>query len=750
MGVNGDANIDAYSSNQTIVAPSADVVAESQQTVESSTFAENESSSPPLDSGTTNTDLAPPSTSLEENNSILPDPRPSASDPESTISTAINAAVEDNTVTSSVPPVVEAQESDVRDTTLPPAPAPDTEPRPSDLTFNEESETLTAVEKMDDSALAAAHVTFDAAATDPSPSAVTDQQLQTPPTDLGPGALPPAELEKPSSTTQSQDIDMVDAPAPTTKVAREREDDIVVEPSAKRAKTEDDVKVSADAEAQPALSNGEAKAAKPESARITPYVSKEIVKVLKNCLRTNAGKNFRASVRELWPGFADAYEAKVPNPIDLSIIENKVKAGQYATMDDFKADINLVHSNAVLFNGNDHVISVAGKDVRDSILSKVAAIPAEPVATPKAIKNKPRRSTPVTEASSRVTPVRRPSRSAGTAAATPHAQTFALDPATSTPLIRRDSTKEPGGRPKREIHPPKNKDLIYSVRPKSKKFATELRFCEEVLNEIKKPKYLGFVNVFLDPVDPVASNIPNYFTVIKNPMDLSTVAKKLNSGDYARAKDFEQDMRQIVWNCLKFNPEGNAVRQLGLQFEDLFNAQWAKKDQYIQNHTPAALSPSSSAGDEDEESEEEEEAETQSLNSAATLRLIEEQNKLITLMASKKTDPAIVSMQQDMVDFLKQKVEEENARAPPAKKATKKSKPPKATKKAGPIKKTGGGNKKGGNKRERYLGTLEKEVISAGLGELPDAVSASVLDMIKKDQPNVDVCLRGCDLISIY
>jgi hypothetical protein len=39
------------------------------------------------------------------------------------------------------------------------------------------------------------------------------------------------------------------------------------------------------------------------------------------------------------------------------------------------------------------------------------------------------------------------------------------------------------------------------------------------------------------------------------------------------------------------------------------------------------------------------------------------------------------------------------------------------------------------------MGTLEKETISAGLMSLPDDVSGTVLEMIKADQPAVDVSL---------
>ena len=420
--------------------------------------------------------------------------------------------------------------------------------------------------------------------------------------------------------------------------------------------------------------------------------------------------------------------------MDLSTIETKLKGDQYATMDDFKADVHLMHNNAETFNGVNHIVTNAAVESRDAILNKVESIPAEPVALPKRDK-KAKRSTPAAEDAPRASVVRRQSRgSHGTATSTANAPapTFALDPSTSTPLIRRDSTKGDGGRPKREIHPPKNKDLPYTARPKNKKYATELRFCEEVLNELKKPKYAAFAHPFLIPVDPVALNIPNYFTVIKKPMDVSLVSRKLGEGVYGNATEFEKDARQIFTNCYKFNPAGNPVHAMGKQLEEVFNIQWAKKDQWIADHSPAnAASPVSDPESEDEESEAEAPEQAPG-SSAAAQRLIEEQGKLIALMSAKVPNAGMIELQQEMVQLVQKKVADEEASATVLKKKVKKPKAPKA-KKAAPTKKAAPAKKSGGRNQNRYLGTLEKEVISAGLYSLPDDVTNEVLNLIKEE-----------------
>lgn len=52
------------------------------------------------------------------------------------------------------------------------------------------------------------------------------------------------------------------------------------------------------------------------------------------------------------------------------------------------------------------------------------------------------------------------------------------------------------------------------------------------------------------------SQIPNYYKIIKKPMDLSTVKKKLqkkHSQHYQTPEDFVADVRLIFKNCERFN-----------------------------------------------------------------------------------------------------------------------------------------------------------------------------------------------------
>ncbi|KAF6069016.1 Bromodomain family protein [Candida albicans] len=132
-------------------------------------------------------------------------------------------------------------------------------------------------------------------------------------------------------------------------------------------------------------------------------------------------------------------------------------------------------------------------------------------------------------------------------------------------------------RPKRTIHPPKSKELPYETKPKNKKVAAELRFCNQTIKELMSKKHYNYNFPFLAPVDTVALNIPNYNEIVKQPMDLGTIQSKLANNEYENADDFEKDVRLVFKNCYLFNPEGTDVNMMGHRLEAVFDKKWANK-----------------------------------------------------------------------------------------------------------------------------------------------------------------------------
>ncbi|KAK9052359.1 hypothetical protein SSX86_028988 [Deinandra increscens subsp. villosa] len=95
--------------------------------------------------------------------------------------------------------------------------------------------------------------------------------------------------------------------------------------------------------------------------------------------------------------------------------------------------------------------------------------------------------------------------------------------------------------------------------------------CESLLKKLMTHQH-GWV--FNKPVDVVALKIPDYFNVIKNPMDLGTVKKKLSSGEYSSPLEFLGDVRLTFSNAMTYNPPGNDVHIMADVLSKFFELRW--------------------------------------------------------------------------------------------------------------------------------------------------------------------------------
>ena len=77
-------------------------------------------------------------------------------------------------------------------------------------------------------------------------------------------------------------------------------------------------------------------------------------------------------------------------------------------------------------------------------------------------------------------------------------------------------------------------------------------------------------DIFNRPVDPVALNIPDYFTIIKKPMDLQTIRTKLKRGGYTTVDEYGADVRLVFRNAMEYNPPPHLVHGIAKQLLELF------------------------------------------------------------------------------------------------------------------------------------------------------------------------------------
>ncbi|XP_040567508.1 nucleosome-remodeling factor subunit NURF301 [Lepeophtheirus salmonis] len=73
---------------------------------------------------------------------------------------------------------------------------------------------------------------------------------------------------------------------------------------------------------------------------------------------------------------------------------------------------------------------------------------------------------------------------------------------------------------------------------------------------------------FKEPVDP--NDVPNYYTVVKEPMDLQTIELRVNQSQYQRLSDFVGDVMRIFENCRYFNQDNSQVLRCAESLENYF------------------------------------------------------------------------------------------------------------------------------------------------------------------------------------
>lgn len=95
-------------------------------------------------------------------------------------------------------------------------------------------------------------------------------------------------------------------------------------------------------------------------------------------------------------------------------------------------------------------------------------------------------------------------------------------------------------------------------------------------------------NLFNAPVDPILLKVPDYFTKIKNPMDLGTVRDKLVKGGYESIQQCAHDIKLTFENATTFNgPQHNihiAAKELLTEFYEDYNSMEEKSKKDIEKN----------------------------------------------------------------------------------------------------------------------------------------------------------------------
>ncbi|KAM7390993.1 hypothetical protein PAMP_021711 [Pampus punctatissimus] len=323
------------------------------------------------------------------------------------------------------------------------------------------------------------------------------------------------------------------------------------------------------------------------------------------------------------------YHKVIKNPMDMGTIKKRLENNYYWSASEAMQDFNTMFTNCYIYNKTP-VISTTPTPVPATPPVSAPQPPAtmmpsaQPVVKKKGVKRKADTTTPTTSAIS------------ASRADSPSAQD-------TKPAKLGSSRREAAARPAKT-----RRETVEEVAGgevggggggaggrKGGKLGEQMKHCDAILKEMLSKKHAAYAWPFYKPVDAEALELHDYHDIIKHPMDLSTVRKKMDKGEYSDPQSFATDVRLMFSNCYKYNPPDHEVVAMARKLQDVFEMRFAKiPDEGLEASVPSttplvskstASSDSSNNSSSDESSDSEEERATRLAELQEQLKAVHEQ-----------------------------------------------------------------------------------------------------------------------------
>ncbi|XP_012646350.2 bromodomain testis-specific protein isoform X2 [Microcebus murinus] len=108
----------------------------------------------------------------------------------------------------------------------------------------------------------------------------------------------------------------------------------------------------------------------------------------------------------------------------------------------------------------------------------------------------------------------------------------------------------------------------YINTKKNGRLTNQLQYLQKVVHKALWKH--SFSWPFQHPVDAVKLKLPDYYTIIKNPMDLNTIKKRLENKYYVKASECIEDFNTMFSNCYLYNKPGDDIVLMAQALEKLF------------------------------------------------------------------------------------------------------------------------------------------------------------------------------------
>lgn len=271
--------------------------------------------------------------------------------------------------------------------------------------------------------------------------------------------------------------------------------------------------------------------------------------VVKSLWRHQFAWPFHSPVDAVALGLID-YHQIITSPMDLGTIKKRLENNYYWSASECMQDINTMFTNCYIYNKPTDDIVLMALAVEKVFLKKVAQMPPGEV-----------------ELNGNKVKARKGSQE-GTGP----------KPSSQISLKKKGPKRKEDADLATESYFTDTKKRRESVEraPEDLQQSDQLRYCNEILKAMLSKKHYAYAWPFHTPVDAEALQLHDYHNVIKYPMDLSTIKKKMDSRQYPDAQAFAADVRLIFSNCYKYNHPSHDVVAKARKLQGVFEQRFAK------------------------------------------------------------------------------------------------------------------------------------------------------------------------------
>ncbi|XP_052843115.1 bromodomain-containing protein 2 [Drosophila gunungcola] len=119
-----------------------------------------------------------------------------------------------------------------------------------------------------------------------------------------------------------------------------------------------------------------------------------------------------------------------------------------------------------------------------------------------------------------------------------------------------------------------------SGKQESERPSPEMNACKVIIKRLFASSYRSIAWVFYEPLDAQLLALHDYHDIVEEPMDLSTVRHRLNTGCYQTAADFAKEVRLIFYNTYLYTNPGHLCYEMAKKLQLIFEEMYAQVQLY--------------------------------------------------------------------------------------------------------------------------------------------------------------------------